>query len=213
MYFLNRSNALRLLIGIFSIGFFYKLVIASGLLPRSPIAERALFSWLSLNHFGWFCIGALLFRYQKVRLPGHLTLALVLFPIALYMTVGRTMNALVFGCLLFASCWVGLASNPGMRFVRSRTLNFLGFVSYPLYLIHENMMVATTVKTHSSLTWLPGILTPAPGLLAIVAVAYCIARFIEPALQSILRDIPATIKRARQRTDATFLDGRDHQGL
>jgi peptidoglycan/LPS O-acetylase OafA/YrhL len=59
---------------------------------------------------------------------------------------------------------------------------FLGFVSYPLYLVHENMMVALTVKLGHIAPGLPGWALPLLPMTWVIVVAWCIARFAEPAL-------------------------------
>ncbi len=67
-----------------------------------------------------------------------------------------------------------------------RWLQFVGAISYPLYLIHENMMIAWIVKLSPWLDWLPASLQPLSALLAMALVmvpAYLIAHHGEPPLR------------------------------
>jgi peptidoglycan/LPS O-acetylase OafA/YrhL len=55
----------------------------------------------------------------------------------------------------------------------------MGFVSYPLYLLHENMMVSLIVKTNLILPQIPSILLPAIPIMFVVGVAWLVAKFID----------------------------------
>lgn len=66
---------------------------------------------------------------------------------------------------------------------------FLGFVSYPLYLVHENMMVALIVKTGHWMPWLPGFFVPILPIAVVVGIAYLVALYAEPKLREIIRGV------------------------
>jgi peptidoglycan/LPS O-acetylase OafA/YrhL len=56
----------------------------------------------------------------------------------------------------------------------------LGFVSYPLYLIHENAMISMIVKMPAYADWLAPFWYPLPAITVLALIAYGIARYIEP---------------------------------
>jgi peptidoglycan/LPS O-acetylase OafA/YrhL len=56
----------------------------------------------------------------------------------------------------------------------------VGFISYPLYLIHENMMVAMIVKIGRIFPNMFAILIPILPILFVVGGAWIIARHLEP---------------------------------
>ena len=66
-------------------------------------------------------------------------------------------------------------------------LTFMGFISYPLYLIHENALVGFTVKVHNHLAFVPDMMSPLPGIAFIVVSAWIIAAFLEPRLKELLK--------------------------
>ena len=65
-------------------------------------------------------------------------------------------------------------------------LLILGFASYPLYLLHENMMVSMIVKTGSFAPWMPAILVPVFPMLLVITLGWMVARFAEPWTRRIM---------------------------
>ena len=88
--------------------------------------------------------------------------------------------------LLFAH---SICSTSIHRLLNSRPLQFLGIVSYPLYLLHENMMISLIVK-FSRIT--PDSLHPflmIPAIAMVASIAYGIAIYIEPKVKKRLQGI------------------------
>ena len=96
--------------------------------------------------------------------------------------VGAYPAALVLTALFFVSV---LFEGVG-RIVANRPLLFLGFVSYPLYLIHQNALVGLIARSSRHLRFVPAPLLPLGPILFLVAVAYVIARFVEPNAKKLL---------------------------
>ena len=73
-----------------------------------------------------------------------------------------------------------------------RLLVFLGFVSYPLYLMHQNLVTGAAISLYErglfALSWALPILP----ILAAIALAYIIAK-IEPVLKNVFRDSFASL--------------------
>lgn len=143
----------------------------------------------SAGQFGWFAAGALFYRYFHERRGSLFALACVVALAAAAATgglrPGQTAAALVVVALFAAA-----VSLPALQKILSlRVLLYLGFVSYPLYLLHENMMVAMIVKMGRAAPWVPAILMPLPPILAVIAAASLIAVYIEPWLRGCLHPV------------------------
>ena len=140
----------------------------------------------SAGQFGWFAAGALYYRYFHERRLSLFGLACAVALAAAVATGGLRPGqtaAAVIVVMLFAAA----VSLPSLQKILSwRLLLYLGFVSYPLYLLHENMMVAMIVKMGSAAPWVPAILMPLPPILAVIAAASLIAIYIEPWLRRCL---------------------------
>jgi peptidoglycan/LPS O-acetylase OafA/YrhL len=82
--------------------------------------------------------------------------------------------------------WDGLLGN--------KALVFIGFISYPLYLIHENMMVEMIVKVGWAFPGMPAILIPALPICVVISLAWVIAKYMEPATKAFL-DVRSSVNR------------------
>jgi peptidoglycan/LPS O-acetylase OafA/YrhL len=70
-----------------------------------------------------------------------------------------------------------------------RVLLLLGFISYPLYLPHENLMVALIVKLGRAAPWIPAALLPVAPIATVLLLAWLVARYVEPAMRNALRPL------------------------
>ncbi len=151
----------------------------------------------SLESFGWFAAGAWYYSFRETRRPLAL-LSSAAYALASALVVMGTRNPT--GLLFLGGLYLIFVGSfewaPLRRLAASRVLVFLGFVSYPLYLIHENALVAGAMRLHDLAPWL-GMLTPLPILGGLCAVAWVIARFGEPRLRALLqvpdRVLPLTL--------------------
>jgi peptidoglycan/LPS O-acetylase OafA/YrhL len=157
-----------------------------GLLLHLP---DAILQAASAGQFGWFAAGALYYRYFHERKTVLLMAALAVAFAAAVATGGlrpqQTAAALVVVALFTAAVLL-----PWIQALLSRRwLLFLGFISYPLYLLHENMMVAMIVKVGHATPWVPAILMPLFPILVVVAAGSLIAVYIEPWLRRQLKPL------------------------
>ena len=141
---------------------------------------------LSLDYFGWFGAGAAYYLFTKQRDFRYVGVAIVLSLFSSVTTVSMValtipgILAAVFVAGLFA---VAIVSERFQRLVDSRVLGFFGAISYPLYLIHENMMIAITVKLGRVWPEAPGLLLALLALAVVSALAYVIAHHLERPLK------------------------------
>ncbi len=176
----------------------YLLVLAINLsdfgLPGPFIQQiRWLDETLSLRYFGWFASGAMFYVFYTSRNWAWFVAALGLgvlcgFFVWRLQYVPRPSLMGVSIVLLFAAV---LVTPLLQRLFSLRWILFLGAVSYPLYLIHENALIAFTVKSDGlNMAWglgLPPGLMILPGLALLVLAAYLIMRFIEPVIKRWLK--------------------------
>jgi len=134
---------------------------------------------LSAKHFGWFAAGTLFYLYARDHQVRFLMMAIAIGLISTFVLDGgvRATYAGIGIVLLFTA---SILSKQLQSFLTSPFLLLLGFVSYPLYLLHENMMVALIVKTGQFAPWIPAILVPVLPMLVVIALGWVVARFAEP---------------------------------
>lgn len=153
-----------------------------------PAAKEAAFFVLSHSLAGaympLFMLGALAYFRQRLARPEALVL-LACAAAALFLSYRQHTIDLLLLAGVAVFFWVAVTWRPAASIVSNRVLLFFGFVSYPLYLIHENAGVALLGmlgKTAGAAS-LPALALPALAAAPLVLVAWIMARWAEPALR------------------------------
>jgi peptidoglycan/LPS O-acetylase OafA/YrhL len=136
-------------------------------------------------YFGWFMTGALIYRWTVVNRYYYLFSAVAIgaaCPLSINGLSAKLAAALI--VLLFL---LVVFSRRAQEAVSYRLFLFLGFISYPLYLLHENMMVALIIKAGRIAPWMPNMLVPAIPIAMVVFFGWLAARFAEPATRLLLQ--------------------------
>ncbi|MCD1115784.1 acyltransferase family protein [Chryseobacterium turcicum] len=179
----NRRVAL---IGIF-------LLYISALVLQILCFHELLFenTWIKMYvgtfiHFGWFVVGALTYIYYYHRDRKYLFIILFVWMCSLcygykfqdlmLLIYLIALNLIFFGALF----WKRLNLLFSNRFFQ-----FIGFISYPLYLLHENMLISLIIKIHNQYPEIPPLLLPVFSFVFIGFLAYIIAKYLEPFLVKI----------------------------
>jgi len=150
-------------------------------------------SWTSAEYFGWFAAGALYYRFFQTRAMSlFLAASMLVVPAAL--TTHQVSMSLsiptVLAALLIAAFFAISVYGEWLRpILRSRVLLFIGYISYPLYLVHENIMVQLTLKLANVAHWIPPGLLPVLPICAVVGLGWLIARYAEPVLSSVIKPL------------------------
>lgn len=147
--------------------------------------------YAGVGYFGWFASGAL---FQKAQITGERGLFGGAIAIGLVASLtsdipdlvpDRMRLALAASVLLFAAVqrW-----RPLQRALEARWLLFVGFISYPLYLVHSAIGVGL-IALLASLVRLPALVPPLLVTAAMMLLAWGIARWAEPAVARLLRPL------------------------
>ena len=155
---------------------------------------RTILKVLSGKPCGWFAAGALFYRFHSERKPWILVAAIIAV-MASALGEGQTAHgkmlyewdtAIVAG--IIAMTFIAVILNDRLKHILSnRILLTIGFVSYPLYLLHENMMVSLIIKTGHAMPWIPSLLMPVLPVLFIIGLAWLIANLFEPPVRARLK--------------------------
>ena len=142
---------------------------------------------LGLDYWFWFAGGAAYYMYRETGQAEWVRLALccILGGACVLVAVANHFHGmdLAGGVVIGALFAVSMHSERLQAFLSNRLLQFLGFVSYPLYLLHENMLIASLIKVSPRL---PRDLFPLLPLLLLVplaGLAFLVARYAEPQLK------------------------------
>jgi peptidoglycan/LPS O-acetylase OafA/YrhL len=144
---------------------------------------------LSLKYFGWFAAGAMYYLYaqtskEKWFLSAVTMSVLSCIAIRTDFAVSVVTVAALMVCALFAA---SIKVEFIQRVLQNKVMLFFGFISYPLYLMHENAMISMIVKTPAVADWLHPFFYPAPAILLLSIVSYVVAKYVEPRCRNWLR--------------------------
>lgn len=185
LYFIQKTRAL-LYLSLLFFGTWVCVNTSTAMFESREELVFALTKVFSLHHMGWFLIGALLYQAYSRHSLKSLAGSVCVLPFAIVADSGKSAEIFLVCLVLYAVFVATLVHEAVARLFSSRLFLFWGFISYPLYLIHQNMAVALTIKTRHYFPELPGLSTPLPGLIGIVVISYCIARYGEPWLRRLL---------------------------
>jgi peptidoglycan/LPS O-acetylase OafA/YrhL len=155
-------------------------------------------------HLQFFALGVLAFKHSRGEVSLRSALILLGVCIAHELLVGSTTSLLVLCAIL------GIAyalSTGALRWLTWRPLTFLGFISYPLYLVHQNIGYLIILRLEAA-----GV-RPEAAIAAALAVAILLATAVTHVVeQPALRLYRQWRRRAQARASATVLAVRTGSG-
>ena len=177
VYFtLGERATFAVLIGMFLaptvLGRFQTLM--PGVLALSSILD----SWF----WGWFAAGAL---YSKAGRTPWLVLPAVALSLYSAHKMGPENSGVAYAvAILFAATQF---SRHVQVFLSFRPFLFLGAISYPLYLVHENMVVSMIGTVGRLAPWMPYVLMPVLPIVIVGAIAWVVTKYVEPVVRNAVR--------------------------
>ena len=190
-YFTNKKNAPNALLILFLLSILYRLLeflnLANILLIKKLVDG-------SFIYFGWFYVGCIQYRDQKENIEKINIKSLIILVLSSIATVGLNWKGIIF-CLLIYLIFCNWTSNTKKNlFINNPVFVNLGVISYPLYLIHENAILALSIKTQYFFPDMWNYVNPIPGLITILLTAIVITRFCEPAIKKLIVRLLGFIK-------------------
>ena len=177
-FILGRNKAIVLLCSLF----LYALINTYLHLHR-PNYITALFI-----HFGWFASGALAYLYytKKQKINYYLSILIALLSLlTTFKSQNYSLDYIFVGAIFISLFYIVIEYRKSRFILANRFFLFLGFISYPLYLIHENIMISSIIKISQFSPENVIFIVPFIPIIILCGVAYIIAQ-IEPYLKKII---------------------------
>jgi peptidoglycan/LPS O-acetylase OafA/YrhL len=133
-------------------------------------------TWFAASNAGWFAAGAVFYLFRKTGDWRVFAIAIGIAIVDVYILPPDGRKLAVAVVALFAA---PLVLPLAGKVLASPIFVFVGFISYPLYLLHENLMVGGS-QLFPQLGWASVL----PPLSVIIAGSWLIARYFEPFLRS-----------------------------
>jgi peptidoglycan/LPS O-acetylase OafA/YrhL len=186
LYFLaKRSFAKISLLIAFILSIISTLVVKSvgDTIPFARYPDLFFNGYMSFNYSSWFLIGVLTFDLYRRQSAGRLFLTLSIGMIAaVYVSLGHHDNTGIFAFALVMLFVFSIYFDTLRWILSAKFLLFMGFISYPFYLFHENFMIAVIIKSDRLFPQIPAALLPLLPFLIVCLVAFSIAKYLEPPM-------------------------------
>lgn len=140
---------------------------------------------LSFIYFGWFGSGALAYLFFTSKNVIYLFFALGVGLLSVFSLNFHSAQTVIFIVVVLLLFLATIYFDSLKNIFANKVFIFFGFISYPLYLIHENTMIALMIKLKNTST-IPNILLPVIPIMILIVIAYFVAKTFEPKIHDIL---------------------------
>lgn len=193
-FWIGLNRAVVVLVGLFLIS---SAVIGISKVFSNPIIEFLVQGEHVIDgrYYIWFVVGILAFRYVDTRDIRWFRYAVFAMLIAAATISGvqfeRKPPALAVGLIFLAVVWfTGL-----QQILSGRGLVFIGIISYPLYLVHHNIIVSLTAEIGRAVPGMPAVLMPLGPIAFVMFIAWLVTRWFEPWLRQYLQGVLIVCRR------------------
>lgn len=138
---------------------------------------------LSFEYFGWFSSGAAYYLYVKTNQSRWFYFGLVVAFISSVATSDFQFSIFIAAFLISLFFSLSIINTKLQSVISNKLLLYFGFISYPLYLLHENMMISITVQLTPFVTHVPPYLYPLLAIGFISVLSFFVSKYIEPSVK------------------------------
>lgn len=196
LYFIfSKNKAINIIFGLYCLvsflAIFYQYYNTNTIFYAITLSNL-----LSLNHLGWFATGSCIYLYIKENNKKYLykylffgIISSFILPIYYKNEIQSYTEISIAALLVIFLFGAGIIYSKTHFILENKILNYFAFISYPLYLIHENAMIALIIKANKLIPNFPSFLWPIIIISFITIIAYYIAKYLEPPLGNFLKKL------------------------
>lgn len=137
-------------------------------------------------YYGWFSAGTAFYLYTVTEKNRWFFIGIAISTISAFFMDKASANAIVYAIVIAIIFAYSFKLTSFQALLNNRFFLFLGFISYPLYLIHENAMISMIIQMGAMWPNLPNYIYPLIALFIVIAVAVAITA-LEPLLRTWLK--------------------------
>lgn len=143
----------------------------------------------SFRHFGWFAIGACYYIFTQTKSYKWFYSAIAISVFCSMVPTNMTWQSAIgslFVCLFFGASVVNYRLQS---LLANKILIFFGFISYPLYLIHENALISIVIQLDLISEFVGYVYFPVIALFILSVPSFYFSKYFEPRFKSILEKL------------------------
>lgn len=144
-------------------------------------------SILSFKYFGWFSAGAAYYLFVKTNKTKWFIIGVVFSLASSFIESNYQYGPFIAATLVSLFFMASIISTRLQSIISNKLFLCFGFISYPLYLLHENMMISITIKLGNYIDYVPTFLFPIIAIVFISVLSYYISKYIEPVIRNKIR--------------------------
>lgn len=143
---------------------------------------------LSFQYFGWFSAGASFYLYTKGNNEKWFVFGVgICILSSLGISLERNNLYVFFAALLISVFFIlTLRSEKLQLIISNKILLFFGAISYPLYLLHENMIISITIKLNNYYPSAASFFLPLISLLFVSILSLIVIKYLEFPIRNFL---------------------------
>lgn len=190
-FYINKSNATWYIFLLFIVSAI--LTFISNTSNNIPIRNLHLaIDIIGLQHYGWFASGGFLYQYLKDKnIDALLSSIFIGLVSVLYMSFVQfhSMDIFIMMTTIFVLFILSSFIGKLQTLLANKMFLFIGMISYPLYLIHENIMVSLILKFENYFPKNYILILPLTVFGFVIILAYLFTFYIEPLMSKIISPI------------------------
>lgn len=152
-----------------------------------PAYIYIILNWSDFKYCGWFASGALFYRFFMYKHKASFAAALFLALLSARNWGGLMTSTMMVFLVIIGLFACAMFSHQLQRMLSSKLLTFFGYISYPLYLIHENATISMIVQLHQAFEEINVYVLSLIPLTMMVIIAWIMARYLEPEFKRWLK--------------------------
>lgn len=156
---------------------------------ETPIVLDKILDWTDFKYCGWFASGAFFYRYYILKHKTSFLAGLVLALISARNWGGIMTSTMMAFVVIIGVFAIAMFSHRLQSILSNRLLRFFGYVSYPLYLIHENATISMIVQLHQAYEEINVYVLSLIPLTMMVIIAWIMAKYLEPEFKRWLKKL------------------------
>ena len=131
---------------------------------------------LGAKEFGWFLLGISAFKYSIQQQQKNLLILIFYSLILILLNFSENLLKNLAYIITISFFILPFFSEKIKNFLSNPFLLFIGFVSYPLYLLHQNLVTGMAIKLSTKFPNLNPLLYPAIFIIMIIFISFLIAK-------------------------------------
>jgi peptidoglycan/LPS O-acetylase OafA/YrhL len=201
LYFFFRDRNLYGLFLMFIFYFFTVLLFKLNIVNVFFLSVQQYLIYFSTQHYGWFLIGIFLYKYVNSSEIKNLFIIIVLS--SMIILIDFFNEVISFGSFIGSIITIMIFIIPVFfnrikLFLSSKILLFFGLISYPLYLIHQNLVTGLAIKVHNMGLNFPSFMLPIPFLFLVIFISSLIVKLEAVIRRKVINFIPSRIDKFKQ---------------